>query len=54
MPDMCLCHGTDAEICKKCYRNDKNTKPSPYWQSYFKVAKDKDGKCENYLSLNNE
>lgn len=34
MPDIAMCVGTDKQICKRCYRNDKNT-IAGLCQTYF-------------------
>jgi len=33
MPDITMCKGTAADICKQCYR--KNAEPNLFRQAYF-------------------
>lgn len=45
MPDITMCPGTDSDLCKTCYRCDKNTNTDLY-KSYFMKPPIKDGICE--------
>lgn len=52
MPDICLCHGTDNELCQTCVRNDKNTKPDNFQSYFLSTPILKRGKCEYYSNIN--
>lgn len=57
MPDITMCHSVDADICDKCVRNEKNTKPNPLYQAYWYASDEvikkvqETEKCELFMAL---
>jgi hypothetical protein len=52
MADITMCKGNYCPLKESCYRY--TAKPNEYRQSYFVNAPVKNGKCNEYMKLNND